>query len=140
LHGAQHLGLFITHGVRLKANRWLHRREGNQLEDMVGHHVAQGARGVVILAPLLHPHGFGHRDFHVINVAAIPDGFKNPVGEAQNQDVLHGLLAQVVVDAVNLSFIQNLSDLLIEGARRGKVMSKGLLDDDPTLMSVLFPG
>ena len=41
----------------------------------------------------------GHRDLHVLDVVAVPDRLEERVGEAEVEDVLHRLLAEVVVDA-----------------------------------------
>ena len=44
----------------------------------------------------------GHRDLHVVDVAAVPDRLEDPVAEPEDEQVLDGLLAQVVVDAEDL--------------------------------------
>ena len=74
---------------------------------MVGHHVAQGARVVVVAAALFDAHGFGDGDLHVVDVAAIPDRFENSVGETERQNVLDSFFSQVMVDAVDLAFRGN---------------------------------
>ena len=38
----------------------------------------------------------------MIDVATIPNWFKNAIGEAKDQNILNGLFPQVVVDAVDL--------------------------------------
>jgi hypothetical protein len=68
------------------------------LHHVVGNHVAQRPSFVKVSSPLFHSHRFGVRDLHVVDVATIPDWFKDGIVEAENHDVLHGLLAQVVID------------------------------------------
>ena len=48
----------------------------------------------------------GHGDLDVVDVAAVPDGLEDGVAEAQRQDVLHRLFAQVVVDAEDLVLVE----------------------------------
>ena len=61
----------------------------------------------VVAAAVLHAHGLGHGDLHVVDVAPVPDRLEQGVGEAERQDVLHRLLAQVVVDAEDLALVED---------------------------------
>jgi hypothetical protein len=94
----------------------------------------------VIPAALFHAERFGYGDLHVIYVAAIPDGLENAVGEAEDQDVLHGLFAQVMIDAIDLAFGEDLADFLVEGAGRIDVVTEGLFDDDAAPVAARFVG
>ncbi len=70
---------------------------------MVLQHVARGARFVVVSAAApLEPLRFGHRDLHVVDVIAIKERFEDGVAEAEQQDVLHRLFAEIVIDPVDL--------------------------------------
>ena len=51
---------------------------------------------------------------------------KIDVGEAQGEQVLHGLLAEVVVDAEGLRFGEHLADAIVDLARRGQVVADRL--------------
>ena len=51
------------------------------------------------------------------------------VAEAEGQQVLHRLLAEIMVDAVNLIGPQETHDLPVEGQGAGQVVAKRLLDD-----------
>ena len=112
----EHLGLLVAHRVGVERNRRLHRGQGNQLEQVIGHHVAQRAGRLVITAARLDAHGLGGCDLHVINVAPVPDRLENAVAEPEHDDVLHRLFAEVVIDAINLALLQRLLDLGIERA------------------------
>src|SRR5579875_2788336 len=103
---------------------------------MVGDHVAQRAGAVVITAAVFHPDRFGHRHLHVIHVAAVPDRLEDAVGEAEHHDVLHRLFAQVVIDEENLILADYFQDLAAEIARRFKIVSKRLLDNDTPPVAV----
>ena len=67
----------------------------------------------------------------MIDVAAVPDGLEDSVGKTERQDVLHGLFAQVVIDAVDLFFVGDLQQLLVQRLGRLEIVSEGLLDDYP---------
>ena len=60
---------------------------------MVGHHVAQGARPIVVAAAGLDADGFDDRNLHVVNVATIPNGLENTVRETERQNILDRLLS-----------------------------------------------
>src|SRR6266567_6680226 len=76
--------LIRTHGISREGNRRLHRRQRNQLEDVVWDHIAQRARLIVVAATLLHADGLGHGDLDVVDIATVPDGFENAVGKPEH--------------------------------------------------------
>ena len=98
---------------------------------MVRHHVAQRAGCVVVITAAADGQQFSDSDLDVVDVIAIPDRLKKPVGEAQHHDVLHRFLAEIVIDAENLVFLENAEQLLIQRMRTGKVGAERLFDDDP---------
>ena len=93
-------------------------------------HVTQCAGGVVIAGALPTPR-FGHGDLHVVDVVAVPDGLDHGIGEAEHQQVLHGLLTEVVVDAVDLLLVKVLVQAHVQLAGTLEVFAKRLLDHDP---------
>ena len=98
---------------------------------MVLHHVAQRARRLVVAAAAFDADRLGHRDLHVVDVAAVPDRLEDAVGEAEDHQVLDGLLAQVVIDAVDLRLAEGRGQFLVQGTGGGDVAAERLLDDDP---------
>ena len=76
----------------------------NSWSMMVLHHVAQGA-GMFVerAAAAFHADRFRGRDLHVIDILAIEQRLEDGVAEAKRQQVLHRVLAQIVVDAIDLS-------------------------------------
>jgi hypothetical protein len=50
----------------------------------------------------------------VVDVAPVPHGLEEPVGEANDHDVLHCLLAEIVVDAVDLALVEDPAELRVE--------------------------
>ena len=77
---------------------------------MVLHDIADRAGFLVELAAAIHANFLGHRDLHTGDIIAIPDGLEEGVGEAEVQQTLHRLLAEIVIDP--------------EDARLGKALSR----------------
>ena len=123
LQRPQHLQFFIAHPIGFQGNRRLHRDQTQQLQHMVLHHVAHGARLVVVAAATFQPNRFRHRDLHMVDHVRRPQTLKNRVGEAQRHQVLHRLLAQIVVDTERLRFGEDLTDLFNDRPSRGRVMA-----------------
>jgi hypothetical protein len=92
--------------------------------------VAHDAGLFVERAATLDTEALRHRDLHAVDVVAIPDRFENAVGEAQHQDVLDRLFAEIVVDAVDLVLAQILEHLVIERFGAGEIAAERLFDDD----------
>src|SRR5260221_589797 len=86
---------------------------------------------LVVRAALLDAEGLGDRDLHVVDVLAVPDRLEDAVREAQHEDVLDGLLAEVVVDAKDLVLRERALQLLVEADGAREVVAERLLDHDP---------
>ena len=128
-HRAQHLHLLVAHGVGVERRRRLHGDEREQLDEVRRDHVAQRAGLLVVRAAVLDAERLRGGDLHEVHVAPVPDGLEDAVGEAQHQQVLHGLLGQVVVDAVDLPLVEHLPDDAVQLVRRLQVAAERLLDD-----------
>src|SRR5207248_5404472 len=110
--------------------------ESDQLHDVVGHHIAQGAGGIVMSAASFDADSLAHGDLNVIDVVAIPDRLKQAVSEAEDQNILYRLFAEIVIDAVHLVFVEDLFDSGVQRPGRFQVMSEGLFDDHATPRAV----
>src|SRR5207253_11498920 len=97
---------------------------------MIGHHVAQRTRRFVIATTLFDADFLSSGDLHAVDVAAIPNRLEDAVAEPENQNVLDSLFAEIVIDPVNLVFLENLLNLSIEFAGRFKIATERLLDHD----------
>ena len=74
----------------------------------------------------------------MVNIAAVPDRFENAICKTESQDVLDRLFAQIVIDTVNLFFVQDLLDLLVQGPGRIQVPPEWLFDDhSPPVLGIL---
>ena len=124
--------------MRIEPDRRLHRDQREQLEQMVRDHVAQCAGRVVEAAAMADAELFVDGDLDVIDMVAIPDRLEDAVGKAQHQDVLHRLLAEIVIDPVDLVLGEELQELFVQRLRRGEIGAERLLDHQPSPRAVLF--
>ena len=129
---------FVAHAVGMEGDRRLHGDQGEKLHHVVGNHVAQSAGSIEISAALFDADGFGIGDLYMIDVTAVPDRLEDGVIEAEDHDVLHRLFAQIVIDAVNLIFLQDCLDLPIQGFGRFHIVSERFLDYYPAPVFVLL--
>ncbi len=93
---------------------------------MILDHVAQLA-GLVEVAPTAFDADFfSDSNLHMGDAILVPLGLEQAVGKAQCNEVLHGLLAQIVVDPVDAVFREILRDCVVDPARRLKVVANRL--------------
>src|SRR5581483_44935 len=100
------------------------------LEDVVLDDVAERAGLLVERPTVLDAELLRDRDLHVVDVAAVPQRLEDRVREPQREDVLDGLLREVVVDPVDLVLREDLVELRVEVERGLQVVPERLLDDD----------
>ncbi|MNZ57695.1 hypothetical protein D3C78_756800 [compost metagenome] len=97
---------------------------------MVLHHVAHRPGLVVVGAPVLYAEGFVDADLHVIDVPGAPHRLEQGIGEAQRHQVLHRLLAEVVIDAEHPRFVEHMADRLVDRLRRFQRVAERLFQHD----------
>ena len=129
--GPQHLDLLVAQRVGATACGRFHGEHAHDLQQVVLHHVTDGADGVVERATPGHAEALGHRDLHAGDLVAVPDRLEQGVGEAEGQQVLDRLLAQEVVDPEHLALVEDPSERGVELAGAGQVATEGLLHDHP---------
>src|SRR5215469_10656023 len=105
---------------------------------MVWDHVAQRARGFVVAAAQLDSQFLGNGDLHVIDVAAIPHRLENSVREAEGEKILNRFFAEVMIDAIGLRFLKDLTYGMIQSDRGSQVAPKGLFDNRAAPCMVIF--
>ena len=93
LERLQHLEFLVANGVGAGVDGRLHANGAQQLQGMVLHHVAQGARLVVEGAAGFHAQFFGDGDLDVGNGFAPPQGLEQCIAKAHGKQVLHRRLA-----------------------------------------------
>ena len=130
VHRTQHLHLLVAHGLRREVDRRLHGGDREQLQQVVLEDVADRTRLLVIARAPLDADRLRDRDLHVVDELTIPDRLEDAVREPQRQHVLHGLLAEVVVDAKDLVLGEVLVDDRRELPRGFEIVTERFLDDE----------
>ena len=74
----------------------------------------------------------------MIDVIAVPKRLDDVVGKAEDHDVLHGLFAEIVVDAVDLGLGQDLPQFLVELFRGRQVVAEGFFDNHANPAAAFF--
>ena len=74
---------------------------------MVLHDVADHAVLVEVARAPLDAEVLLEDDLHVLDVLPVPDGLEGDVGEAEHEEVHHELLAEIVVDSVDLVLVEH---------------------------------
>ncbi len=100
---------------------------------MVLDHVPERAGTFVVGRASLDAELLGDRDLDVVDVVVAPDRLEDAVGKAQDQDVLHGLFGEVVVDPVDALFAEGAGHQLVQLPGGLQVGAERLLDQDPAL-------
>ena len=72
---------------------------------MVDDDISQRADRVVEVAAVLDTKAFGHGDLDTLHVVAVPDRFEDRIGEPEIDDLLEAHLSEVVIDPIQLVFI-----------------------------------
>ena len=136
-HGPQELHLLVADRLGAEVRRSLHAQDGEQLHDVVLDDVAQRPRLLVEAGAGLDADGLGDGDLHVVDVLPAPQGLEDAVAEPEDEEVLDGLLAEVVVDAVDALLGEDGVQLRVQLPRRGAVVPERLLDDHADRKSVV---
>jgi hypothetical protein len=72
----------------------------------------QRAGLVVIAGPAFKSHRFRHCDLHVVDMRRVPQWLIKRVGKSQRHQVLNRFLAEIMVYAVDLLFVENTSPIV----------------------------
>lgn len=126
--GAENADLLVTNVLRGEGNGPLHGEQCQDLEKVVLHNVADYAELVEVSTTTLGTERLLESDLHIVDVMSVPGRTKERVPKAENQYVLHHLLAQVVVNAEDLVLLPVRLQGLLQLSRAGKVLPKWLLN------------
>ena len=97
---------------------------------MVLHHIPEYARLVVVTAAALDIDCFANVELDIVNIFVVPQRFEHAVGKAEGEQILHGFLTEVMVDAVDLAFIPVPENGFIQIERGLQVGAKGFFDNN----------
>ena len=127
----EHLELPVPDRLRGLPRWGLHAEQAHDLEQVVLDHVPDRPRLVVEGPPVGHVEGLGHVDLHARDVIAVPERLEERVGEAEVEQVLNRLLAEIVVDPEDGRLGEDLVDRGVQGDGACQVAPEWLLEDDP---------
>src|SRR5262249_2268577 len=68
----------------------------------------------------------------------VPERLEDAIAEPEDEEIADGLLAEVVVDAIDLRLAEDLADLAIEPFRGVEIVPERLLDDHPAPAAVVL--
>src|SRR5690606_22616611 len=94
---------------------------------MVLYHISQSTRSLIIPAPVFYTYSFGCGNLYMVDIVTIPYRFEQGIGKTKCQNVLYGFLPQIMIDAINLTFIKHICEQLVEFLRALQIMSERLL-------------
>ena len=114
----QQLRRLVPERLCLQGAGRFHGKEREHLEHVVLQQVADRAGLVVVGGATGDVDVLGDRQLHVLDRVSVPDALPQRVREPEHHQVLHRLLAQVVVDAEQLRLVEGLVDDLGEARAR----------------------
>ena len=114
----------------MKAAEGVHRQQRQHLEQVVLDHVPDRADALVERGARRDVEVLGHRDLDLADVVAVPDRLEERVGEAEEEDVLDGRLAEEVIDPEDALLREDAQQRAVELAGRSEVAPERLFDDD----------
>jgi hypothetical protein len=106
---------------------------------MIRNHVAQSARRIIITTARFDADLFSDRNLHVIDIISVPDRLENAVAKAENQNILHGFLAEIMIDAENLIFLKDRAQFFIQSFSRFQIAPERFFKNEtPPLFFIVF--
>ena len=105
---------------------------------MVRHHVAQRARVFVVTAALFYPNFLRRGDLDAIDITTIPNRLEDAVAETKDQNILDCFFSKIMIDAINLAFVEDLFDASVQLLRRRKVSAEWFFDDHASPVIIIL--
>src|SRR5947207_4528953 len=99
--GPQDLHFFIADGIRIKGDGWLHCCQAENLHNVVLYHVTNSPGLLIVLCARADAQALSNYNLYMVNILCIPERLKDTIGEAECQQILNGLLAHIVINAVD---------------------------------------
>ena len=105
-------------------------RFDQHLKQMVLHHVADRSGLIVKSTAALNAEILRHRDLHALDVVAVPKRLQKSVGKAEEQHVVDRPFAEIMIDAKDVSFVEDAQQNPVQFLRGCEVVPEGLFHDD----------
>src|SRR6266404_2749675 len=97
-NGVPDFQLFRPYGFCLKRFRWFHRDQSEDFHRVILQYVAERPGLFIEWPPSLDTDGFRERKLYPVNVVPIPDRLEDSIAETKEENVLHRLFAEIVID------------------------------------------
>ena len=98
---------------------------------MILHHVPHCARFLEISTATAHADGFADSDLHMLNRLAAPELLEDGIRKPEHHDVLHRLLAQIMIDAKDLPLARVSQQMIIQHAGTLQIVPERFLHHHP---------
>ena len=109
-HGLQHTSLCVTHIITrtrtVRPNRWFHGQQRQHLQQVILLNVPDDAVVVKVPTTALCPKRFLEGDLDRFDRITVPHPFPNTVPKPPQQQILHNLLPEVVIDPIQVLFLE----------------------------------
>ena len=96
--GMEHIHFLATDIIGVVGHRRFHGDQTQNQHQVILHHVTQRAGVLVIAGTMLDSQRFRDCDRDMIDIAAIPNGFEDGIGEAHGENILYRFLAEKMID------------------------------------------
>src|SRR5882762_8564447 len=87
---------------------------------------------------MLHTDGLRRRNLNMVHIVTVPKWLDDVVRKAEDHHVLYGLFAEIVIDAIDLLFREDLLQILVKLLRRFQVVAERFFDDYACPAAVFF--
>ena len=109
---------------------FLHGSKAENLKKMVLHHISDDPKLIKVSATALGTKRFLEGDGDAGNAVSVPCWSKDHVAKPEADEVLHHLLAQVVVNPVQLLLGEKLLQMITQVSRAGRIFAKRFLHNN----------
>src|SRR5690242_5366992 len=97
---------------------------------MVLDHITDRSGLIVKSAATLYAEILCHRDLNALDAVAVPKSFHKSVGKTEYQHIVDRPFAKVVIDAEDVSFVEDAQQHPVQFPRGCEVVPEGLFHDD----------
>src|SRR5690606_34388165 len=89
---------------------------------------------IVVSTAIFHTKLFCHRYLYMVDVVPVPYGLKHRIRKAEGKEILYGFFAEVVIDPIDLIFLEDAAQQFIQCASGFEVVAERLLNNNTRLL------
>jgi len=121
---------FSSRNDSVSSRAGVHRENRKDLEQVILYYVADGAGLLIERAPALDPKVLRHRDLDTLDMVAIPQGFEHCIAETEVHHIMHGTLAEEMVQTEDGLFFESPKQDAVEFPGRISIAAERFFDND----------